>query len=485
MRVEVVVELSENSSRSGDAALREHLDHYLRELVSGVQIPAEPSLTIETQRRPQASTVSPYAVRINGRKCRTPVASFSPQDTLASNLDRSVAAVIADNRELLITEPLVEQVRHEWTSDTGKADAPGFTREEWRQLLAELVRRGIGLGRTQAAFRRLQQEEPTTLTPATLIEAALAGDGTPSLTLLLGPESAVELAKLAPLLENSRANLFWELGVNFPLIKTEEISTLSGSEFQVQVNDVRLEWHDLTGKIAGDFSELAQTLEAALRNNAGAFVTTEFVAFGLSTLRANLPDLVRAAQRFDIVTLTRILRSLVDEGFPIRDLDGILENLLAVNGSTAVDLSKYIVFAPHTANFYAVEPEKVKAPPTVFNYVNALRAALRRAISSKYSQGTNTLPCFPLDVGAESRIQHVTDNPLSDDERETLLTAILRTVGSQPGSGVSPVIVTSALVRRPLRKLIEKEFPWLAVLSYQELAPQLNLQVLGRISWPS
>jgi type III secretory pathway component EscV len=43
--------------------------------------------------------------------------------------------------------------------------------------------------------------------------------------------------------------------------------------------------------------------------------------------------------------------------------------------------------------------------------------------------------------------------------------------------------LTTALIRKPLRNLIEKEFPWLAVLSWQELARGLNIQRLGIISW--
>ena len=33
-----------------------------------------------------------------------------------------------------------------------------------------------------------------------------------------------------------------------------------------------------------------------------------------------------------------------------------------------------------------------------------------------------------------------------------------------------------------MRKLIEKDFPRLAVLSYQELSPDMNIQPIARIS---
>ena len=37
-------------------------------------------------------------------------------------------------------------------------------------------------------------------------------------------------------------------------------------------------------------------------------------------------------------------------------------------------------------------------------------------------------------------------------------------------------------IRRYFRKLVELEFPHLAVLSYQELSPEMNIQPIARIS---
>jgi type III secretion protein V len=37
-------------------------------------------------------------------------------------------------------------------------------------------------------------------------------------------------------------------------------------------------------------------------------------------------------------------------------------------------------------------------------------------------------------------------------------------------------------VRRAMRKFIEKDFPRLVVLSYQELSPDMNIQPIARIS---
>jgi type III secretory pathway component EscV len=44
-----------------------------------------------------------------------------------------------------------------------------------------------------------------------------------------------------------------------------------------------------------------------------------------------------------------------------------------------------------------------------------------------------------------------------------------------------PAILTTAHVRPALRELIASEFPGIAVVSYRELAPGLNIQPIARI----
>ena len=51
-----------------------------------------------------------------------------------------------------------------------------------------------------------------------------------------------------------------------------------------------------------------------------------------------------------------------------------------------------------------------------------------------------------------------------------------------PPSAQQPVVLTTMEIRRYFRKLVELEFPHLAVLSYQELSPEMNIQPIARIS---
>jgi type III secretion protein V len=50
------------------------------------------------------------------------------------------------------------------------------------------------------------------------------------------------------------------------------------------------------------------------------------------------------------------------------------------------------------------------------------------------------------------------------------------------GAASSMLLLTQADVRRFVRRLVEVDMPDVSVLSYQELAPEVTVQPLGRVS---
>ncbi|MEO1173195.1 MAG: FHIPEP family type III secretion protein [Myxococcota bacterium] len=161
------------------------------------------------------------------------------------------------------------------------------------------------------------------------------------------------------------------------------------------------------------------------------------------------------------VQLTDILRRLVEEEISIRDLRSILQAL---------------------AEWGQVENDTVMLTEYVRN-------ALKRYISHKYTRGGNTLVVYLLDPQIEetvrSSIQHTQSGSylaLEPEITQEILTAVRNEVGNLPPTAQNPVILTTMEIRRYFRKLVELEFPHLAVLSYQELSPDMNIQPIARIS---
>ena len=55
---------------------------------------------------------------------------------------------------------------------------------------------------------------------------------------------------------------------------------------------------------------------------------------------------------------------------------------------------------------------------------------------------------------------------------------------SMAAEGLSPLLLTAAEVRLPLKRFFEGSLPRLVVLAYQELPPQLDVQAVGIIQLP-
>ena len=63
----------------------------------------------------------------------------------------------------------------------------------------------------------------------------------------------------------------------------------------------------------------------------------------------------------------------------------------------------------------------------------------------------------------------------------TALAVVKKTVGDLAKVPQKPVVIVSVDIRRYFRKMIEKDWYELPVLSFQELSPEINIQPLGRL----
>ncbi|MCC7384751.1 MAG: type III secretion system export apparatus subunit SctV [Deltaproteobacteria bacterium] len=321
-------------------------------------------------------------------------------------------------------------------------------------------------------------------------------------------EGSKFLGEMVPMM---RDGLFYELGVRFPgirvrgnetdmppgsyLIMINEIPLVMGtvSLSKVLVNDTaeRLRLLNIDGETATnpangnecawiekEFRDVAEQaglttwdaagymvlhLSSVLRKNAAEFVGIQEVMNMLEQLEQAFPALVKETvpKVVSPFQLTDILRRLVEEEISIRDLRSILQSL---------------------AEWGQVEHDTVM----LTEYV---RSALKRYISHKYTRGQNTLIVYLLDPQIEetvrSSIQHTSSGSylaLEPEITQEILSAVRTEVGSLPPTAQNPVILTTMEIRRYFRKLVELEFPHLAVLSYQELSPDMNIQPIARIS---
>ena len=196
-----------------------------------------------------------------------------------------------------------------------------------------------------------------------------------------------------------------------------------------------------------------------LRRYGHEFVGIQETQLLLDQLARSQPALVREVvpKLVSPTLLTEILRRLAAEGVSLRSLREILG---ALAGRAPADSD----------------------PVTLTEHV---RAALRRQITFAHSGGSRVLHAYFLDPMIEDTvreaIQHAASGSTLALEPE-LCSDIGKAVGRTVADNTAPVIVTTADIRCHVRGLLQGEFPELAVLSYQEIEPDVKLQPLGRIT---
>ena len=197
------------------------------------------------------------------------------------------------------------------------------------------------------------------------------------------------------------------------------------------------------------------------RSNGQEFLGIQEVRSMLEFMEKSFQDLVKEVTRLiPMQKITEIYRRLVQEQVSIKDLRTIMESLSewAQTEKDTVLLTEYV------------------------------RSSLKRYISYKYSQGQSTLSVYLLDPEIEEMVRGAIKQTsagsylaLDPDSVNLVLKSMRNTITPTPPGGQSPVLLTAIDVRRFVRKLIETEYPDVAVVSYQEVIPEIRIQPLGRI----
>jgi flagellar biosynthesis component FlhA len=222
-------------------------------------------------------------------------------------------------------------------------------------------------------------------------------------------------------------------------------------------------------------------VSAAINRAAAAFVNRSLYQLYLLRLKEFCPDLVAVVER-DLQPdfVIQVLRGLLAEQISVRDLSLILEAMLELRSTINVDTGRFIVFSPPTGGVLAdpkLRPVS-QLPPSL--YVEFVRARMKRYISHKYSRGQNSLIVYLMDPQSEKCLTDFSE--LSAADESSIKNAVREEIGSPPAFSQVPVILTTLEVRRRLQRLLSPEFPNLAVLSYQDLSPDLNIQPIARIT---
>ncbi|MBF0492725.1 MAG: type III secretion system export apparatus subunit SctV [Deltaproteobacteria bacterium] len=316
--------------------------------------------------------------------------------------------------------------------------------------------------------------------------------------------------ELIPLL---RHGLYYELGVNFPGIQVRGQNVdLEPESYVININEVPVakgriyrgcilvgepleqlslfnikgvetihpvdgsivtwiaEEHKETAVQAGfrmwDVSEyLILHLSYLLRKHAHEFLGLQEIQTLLNELEKSHPALIKelVPKVITVLQLSEIFQRLVQEEISIRDLKSIFSTL----AQWAEVERNTLVLTEH------------------------IRGGLKRYITHRYAGHANTLAVYLLDPEIEDMVRNAIRSTekgnylaLEPEYTQEIVEAVGKEIASHPfpPGARPPVILTTAEIRRYFRKIIELEFPQLAVLSYQELAENLRIQPIARIA---
>lgn len=210
---------------------------------------------------------------------------------------------------------------------------------------------------------------------------------------------------------------------------------------------------------------LLRHLARILVEYAHEFVNIQNVRERLDQLECLLPELVHevvprliSAQKLGI-----LLRRLVEEGIPIRDLRQILE-IIALE-----------------------QPDDVPVPKLLEN----IRTGLKPLITHLYTQNGRYLRAYTVSPEIVDKLRQgvAMQNgelcfQLSPDDAALILRGVHRELQHRPRQK-GTVILTDREARLPLRKLIKDRYAHIPVLAHPELEPRVRILPVAEITLPT
>ncbi len=209
-------------------------------------------------------------------------------------------------------------------------------------------------------------------------------------------------------------------------------------------------------------SVIVTHLTETIRAHAAEVLTRQDVRALLDKLKETNAAVVDEVvpETLSLGEIQRVLQSLLSEGVPVRDLGTIVE-AIGDKARTTRDTSLLSEYA---------------------------RQALGRAITAPHLDERLRLQAITLDPAIEQEVStsitQTTDGEYlaMDPPRAQAIVAALRAqVEHATARGARPVLLCSARIRRHLRRLIAQAQPHLAVCSYNEIAPGIDVETIGVI----
>ncbi|MBV7256958.1 FHIPEP family type III secretion protein [Pacificimonas sp. WHA3] len=258
--------------------------------------------------------------------------------------------------------------------------------------------------------------------------------------------------------ETLMSDMQLDLGIVLPGISLHVTDT-GGEDWRLLAFEAPLgSGGDGTGQ--GDPEALIEKVRALIRRNLPLFVGIQEASEIITRANARYPDIVKELLRAaPLSKIAEVLRRLLAEEVPVRDLRALLEGL-------------------------AEHAQRENDPAALAEHG---RRALARHIRNRYAPD-GRLAALTIDQGLENRLRELVRQAqsgeavgLRPEEAQALLNAIVAPVRRDK---VNAIVVAPDL-RAAVRQLIAPDLFDVAVLSPAELVPAVSIDVRGNIGLPA
>jgi len=345
-----------------------------------------------------------------------------------------------------------------------------------------------------------RQEDPYAAAAVDPLELAI-GFG------LVGMVEGNGSASLVRRISTLRRQIAAELGVVVPPVRIHDELGLEPHEYVIKVRGSEVaRWQiipnhvlvmagteaDQLGGIATEepvYGLPARWLHESAREEAESLGAT--VVDGESVIVTHLTETIRAhaaslLSRQDTKTLldrlkqsnAAVVEEIVPEVLSVGEVQRVLQNLLA-EGVPIRDLSTILEAIGDKA--------RVSRDPALLT--EHARQALGRTILAPYLDGAKRLRAITLDpaleqelAGALIQTQEGELLAVEPSRAQAVVERIKARLEEAQARGLQPVLLCSARLRRHLRKLLAAILPRLAVCSYTELFPGVNVETIGVVN---
>lgn len=207
---------------------------------------------------------------------------------------------------------------------------------------------------------------------------------------------------------------------------------------------------------------LATHLTELVKSHAHELLTRQEVKNLIENLKARVPALVEEVIPTQVKPgeLQKVMQNLLRERVPVRDLETIVETLGDYSSRT-------------------------KDLDVLTEYV---RNALSRAICKQYVDDRDRLWCLTLDPALEDLINgHIersdrgATNTMPPQTAQQIVKQVAEKSTELTQTGRSAAVLCSPQVRSVLRRMIEANLPHVAVLAYNEVAPEVAVEAVGMV----